>query len=299
MSAVMLESKIQKEAATNRLGLKAFLLVLFLTGTGYYLYFFVINANFREVVPNKVYRSAQPSPNHLRKWAGRYGIKTVINLRGSSEKEIEQEQSTADELGVKLVSIHLSGKRLATTSELTELIDALESAETSVLLHCKSGVDRTGTASALAAMVIGNVDYNRAKWQAYVAPGPWKRKDFSKRRPNYIHNYAHISDFFKLYENYCQRERLDTDNWQQLKHWAIKMEPSENNNYKITYSYFPLFSEGKRFFPIWKLTRDTYIQFTVELLIIFFLVIFIYHKLSGNKSQAHNRDQVMVDERQV
>jgi len=301
MSAVMLESKIQKEAATNRLGVKAFLFLLILTGIGYYLFFFVIKANFREVVPNKVYRSAQPSPKHLRKWVMRYGIKTVINLRGSSEKVIEQEQSTADELGVKLVSIHLSGKRLATTSELAELIDALEKAETPVLLHCKSGVDRTGTASALAAMVIGNVDYNRAKWQAYVAPGPWKRKDFSKRRPNYIHNYAHISDFFKLYENYCQRERLDTNNWQQLKRWAIEMEPLEVNNieYKVTYSYFPLFGEGKRFFPIWKLTRGAYIQFTVELLIIFFLVIFIYHKLSEKESQAHNRNQAMVDERQV
>jgi len=223
----------------------------------------------------------------------------VINLRGSSEKEIEREQSVADELGVKFVSIYLSGKRLATVSELSELISALENAETPVLLHCRSGIDRAGMASALAAMVIGNVDYSMAKWQAYVAPGPWKRKDFSKRRPNYIHNYAHISDFFKLYENYCRRKRFDTNNWQQLRSWAIEMEPSEYNNieYKLTYSYFPLFSEGKRFFPVWKLTRDAYIQFTVELLIISFLIIFICHKLSKKEGQAHNKNRAMVDEK--
>lgn len=297
----MPENETQKKTATNRFGLKFLMLLMILTGIGYYLFFFVINANFREVVPNKVYRSAQPSPNHLKKWVPKYGIKTVINLRGSSEKEIEQEQSTADELGVKFVSIYLSSKRLATTSELAELIGALENAETPILLHCKSGIERAGVASALAAMVIGNVNYNEAKRQAYVTPGPWKRKDFSKRRPNYIHNYAHISDFFKLYESYCRREKLDTNNWQQLKRWAIEMEPLEANNieYKLTYSYFPLFSEGKRFFPVWKLIRDAYIQFTVELLIIFFLVVFICHKLSENKSRVHNDNQAMVEERQV
>jgi protein tyrosine phosphatase (PTP) superfamily phosphohydrolase (DUF442 family) len=286
----MPENETQRKTATNRFGLKVLISLMILTGIGYYVIFFVINANFREVVPDKVYRSAQPTPGHLKKWVRRYGIKTVINLRGSSEKEIEQEQSTADELGVKFVSIPLSSRRLATASELSELIIALENAETPFLLHCKAGVDRAGTACALAAMVIGNVDYNKAKWQAYVAPGPWKRKDFSKRRPDYIHNYAHISDFFKLYESYCRRQRVDTNNWQRLRRWAIEMEPSEDNNieYKFTCSYFPLFGEGKRFFPVWKITRDAYIQFIAELLIISFLVIFICHKLSGNKSPAHN-----------
>jgi protein tyrosine phosphatase (PTP) superfamily phosphohydrolase (DUF442 family) len=226
----MRKNETHREAAAKRVGLKAVLFLMTLAGIGYFLFLFVINANFREVVPNKVYRSGQPSPNHLRKWVTKYGIKTVINLRGSSEKEIEQEQLTADELGVKFVSIYLSGKRLATTSELADLIDALENAETPVLLHCRSGIDRSGMAGALAAMVIGNVDYDEAKWQAYVAPGPWKRKDYSSRRPNYIHNYAHISDFFKLYESYCRRERLDSNNWQQLKRWALETGPLGADN---------------------------------------------------------------------
>jgi protein tyrosine phosphatase (PTP) superfamily phosphohydrolase (DUF442 family) len=295
----MRKNETHRKVEAKRVGLKVVLSLMILAGIGYFLFLFVINVNFREVVPNKVYRSGQPSPNRLRKWVTKYGIKTVINLRGSSEKEIEQEQLTADELGVKFVSIYLSGKRLATTSELADLIDALENAETPVLLHCRSGIDRSGMAGALAAMVIGNVDYDEAKWQAYVAPGPWKRKDYSSRRPNYIHNYAHISDFFKLYESYCRRERLDSNNWQQLKRWALETGPlgADNVEYKLTYSYFPLLSKGKRFFPVWKFIRDTYVQFILELLIIFSLVVFIYHKLLANKSRAHNDNKTTVDER--
>jgi len=291
MVALMNKDGIKRTAGNKRFGLKGFVILLTLAGTGYYLFFFVINANFREVVANKVYRSAQPSPEHLRKWVKRYGIKTVINLRGSGVEEIKQEQSTADELGVKLVSIRLSSRRIATAGELAELIGALENAETPVLLHCMSGTDRAGTAGALAAMAIGNVDYNKAKWQAYVPPGPWKRKDFSKRRPLYHYNYAHISDIFKLYESYCKHNKLGTNNWQQFKHWAIEMNPSEDKNieYKLTYSYFPLFREGKRFLPILKLAREAYIQFAIELLTISIFVIFIHRRVTGNKNREYNR----------
>lgn len=295
MGTVMRENEAQKKTGAKKFGLKALLFWLILAGAGYYLVFFVINANFREVVANKVYRSAQPSPKHLRKWVERYGIKTVINLRGSSEKVIEQEQSTADELGLNLVSIHLSGKRLATSAEMAELIDALEKAETPVLLHCESGIDRSGMASALAAMFIGNIDYNKAKRQAYVTPGPWKRKDFSKRRADYIHNYAHISDIFKLYERHCKQEGLDTNNRQHFKYWATRLNPSEDSNteYKFTCSYFPMFSEGKHFFPVRTLVRGAYIQFAAEAGIILFLAVFAYHKLS--KKQVH---KAMLDEKQ-
>ena len=203
----------------------------------------------------------------------------------------------ADELGIKLVSIYLSGKRLATKSELSQLIDAIESTETPILLHCRSGIDRAGTASAMAAMAIGNIDYKKAKQQAYVAPGPWKRKDYSKRRADYIHNYAHISDIFKFYESYCEQKKLDTNNWQQFKCWAVEMNPSEDKKvqYKSTYSYFPLFQQGKRFFPIRKLVRQAYIQFALELLIISLFLIVIHRRMTHNKNQAHNEKTNYVE----
>src|ERR671922_1591104 len=42
----------------------------------------VFGPNFHAVVPGAVYRCAQPSGPRLERWVRRYGIRTVVNLRG-------------------------------------------------------------------------------------------------------------------------------------------------------------------------------------------------------------------------
>lgn len=185
---------------------------------GFCLFFFEVRSNFRVVVPQKVYRSAQPSNAQIKEWVGCYGIKTLINLRGDAGRVTVEEQATADELGIKMVSLRISSKRLPARYKLVELIRMIETAEPPVLIHCRSGIDRAGTASVLAAMAIGKVDYDTAKWQSYVPPGPWKRKRYHNRI--YFHDYLHISDVFKFYEKYCRSNGLDVNNWQQFKQWV-------------------------------------------------------------------------------
>lgn len=186
---------------------------------GYYLVFVEARGNLHEVVSQKVYRSAQPSPEVLKRWVRQYNIRTIINLRGDAGKVIEDERKLADQLGIMTISIPFSAYRLPSTDSLVELIRAIETAELPLLIHCRAGVDRAGTASTLAAMAIGKVDYDTAKWQAYVAPGPWKRKRLGYRNP--ADQYIHISDMFKLYEGYCKRNNLKTNRWQQFRQWAI------------------------------------------------------------------------------
>ncbi len=244
---------------------------------GYYLYSFIINANLKEVVPGKVYRSAQPSEALLVKWSKKYGIKTIINLRAENPKDTGREKIVAQDLGIKLITLNLSGNRLITSSELVNLINVLQTAQTPLLLHCKSGVDRSGFASMLAAMVIGHTNFDEARNQAYVPPGPWKRRDFSKRRADYVYSYAHISDTFRLYENYCEKNNLDKNYCSQFELWAKGLPPMEKMdiNYNIEYSYFPFLKDkGKHFFPIYKLLKGAYVQFSIEILII---VLLIYH----------------------
>jgi protein tyrosine phosphatase (PTP) superfamily phosphohydrolase (DUF442 family) len=194
-------------------------LLLLISVSGSLLAYTLFNGNFEEVVPNKVYRSAQPTEEQLRKWTEQYGIKTIINLRGEDKKEIKDEQVTAKELGIEMISINISSRRLTAKFLLIELIEAIENSKKPVLLHCHSGIDRAGTASAFAAMAIGDIDYEKAKWQAYVAPGPWKRKKFDNRKyPDY---YGHISDVLKLYEHYCSDNNLQTGDWRQFKQWIL------------------------------------------------------------------------------
>lgn len=196
------------------------LFVILAISTIYYLVSFVANGNFREVVSQKVYRSAQPSPEQLENWIKLYEIKTVINLRGDLGKATEDLQESVDKLGVAMISIPFSAYKLPQTDSLTELIQTIEKSKLPILIHCRHGIDRTGTVSAMAAMAIGNTNYDIAKWQAYVVPGPWKRKNLNNH--DYEYSYVHISDIFIFYERYCKQNNIKTNGWQQFKKWAIQ-----------------------------------------------------------------------------
>ncbi len=189
---------------------------------GIYLFFFQVRSNFRSVVPQKVYRSAQPTLAQLEEWVARYGIKTVINLRGDESEIIAKEKALLDELGVKMLSLRLSSKRLPARFILLNLMDMIEKAQPPMLIHCRSGIDRAGTASTLAAMAVGHCDYKTARWQSYVPPGPWKRKKYKRRL--YFHDYLHISDIFKFYENYRRNNSSNANDWQQFKNWVKKTD---------------------------------------------------------------------------
>ena len=265
------------------------LIVLFiiLCGAGYYYFNFIVNANLREVVPGKVYRSAQPSENQLKKIIKEYGIKTVINLRAKKTKDYEKEKLVTDQFGIKFVRMDLSRSKLVPTSELQRLVEVLETAQTPVLLHCKSGVDRSGFVSALAAMAIGHEDFNVAKWQAYAPPGPQKRKDFSKIRADYLYNYVHISDTLKLYEDFCRQNNRNENDWNQFVQWVNELPPTESHGityYKPVYSYFPFMGENKHFIPIWKLLKESYLQFSIEILIVILLIYYTKFCLKSMKS---------------
>ena len=56
-------------------------------GQGYYNR--NVLGNFREVLPGQVYRSAQPTPEQLRRWTSQYGLKSVLNLRGTQTADFE------------------------------------------------------------------------------------------------------------------------------------------------------------------------------------------------------------------
>ena len=176
-------SDIQTDKPTKsvKLRLYSIVLLLLISVSGSLLAYSSINGNFEEVVPREVYRSAQPTDEQLRQWAKQYGIRTIINLRGDDEKEVEDEEATAKELGIEMISFHLSSRRLPAKYLLIELIESIETSKKPILLHCHSGIDRAGTASAIAAMVIGNIDYEEAKSLADEISRMSRLKDIEKR----------------------------------------------------------------------------------------------------------------------
>ena len=122
----------------------------------WWFYFYILDhgllrtfyQNYHSVDQN-VYRSAQPSHALLKRFA-ESGGKTVLSLRGCTTAPYwYMEQESCSRLGLKLANIPLSATSPPDINRLKELIDFLGRCEKPLLIHCKSGADR----SALGAFV--------------------------------------------------------------------------------------------------------------------------------------------------
>jgi uncharacterized protein (TIGR01244 family) len=111
-------------------------------------------ANLREVDPGRFYRSGQLGPEQLREAIEALGLRTVINLRGYDQRPEWHvaETAVARAAGVAHHDVHLSARHLPRPREVARLLALYREAERPILVHCDSGADRAGEASALYAM---------------------------------------------------------------------------------------------------------------------------------------------------
>ncbi len=129
-------------------------------------------ANFHEIAPG-IFRSAQPSPEQLRRWHARHGFRTVLNIRAPAphESHFRLEQEICDQLGIRHVLLPGFGSRdLPDRSSLLTALDLLPSLERPVLLHCKSGADRAGIISALCLHALFRIPVREAAGQLRLWP---------------------------------------------------------------------------------------------------------------------------------
>lgn len=104
--------------------------------------------NFGQV-GDGVYRSNHPDHTRLEKYK-KDGIKAILNLRGKGVRApylFEEESCKA--LDLELVSIPLHARAPAKREHLLNLFEVFDTIPRPFVLHCKSGADRAGLASAL------------------------------------------------------------------------------------------------------------------------------------------------------
>ena len=120
--------------------------------------------NSAKVAPG-VFRANQPSPNRIITWAD-LGIKTIINLRGSSNHgSYFLELQKCKDLGINLIDHPLYATRLADAHELLSLDTLFKNVQYPILLHCKSGADRAGLASVLYHLFVLDTPFPIARKQ--------------------------------------------------------------------------------------------------------------------------------------
>ena len=98
--------------------------------------------NFHQV-DEHVYRGAQPSGQGFDGLA-KFGIKTVIDLRGEKSEEPEVQRA-----GMHYVRLAWSGFKAPADSQIAAVLSLLnDKSAWPVFVHCRRGADRTGTAIA-------------------------------------------------------------------------------------------------------------------------------------------------------
>jgi protein tyrosine phosphatase (PTP) superfamily phosphohydrolase (DUF442 family) len=156
--------------------------------------------NFHEVIPGQLYRSGQMSAAHLQAVVETNGIRTIVNLRGANPGEAwyRYELEAAQSSGLVHIDLPIDSV-FPTKDELRELMQVIETCPKPVLLHCQSGIDRTGIASALACLLLEDpytpeLALGQLTWQYGCLPG-------SKSRKN-------TRDFLLAYETWLETHHL-------------------------------------------------------------------------------------------
>lgn len=100
-------------------------------------------------VTDELWRAGQLLPHSFAIWRRR-GIRTVLNLRGRVKFATwVLAKQAAERQGLQYLDFGLRSRALPSREELLGLLDLLDRAAYPILLHCKSGSDRTGLAAGI------------------------------------------------------------------------------------------------------------------------------------------------------
>jgi len=175
MNQAALPSRKAKAWLRRILTVLAVLIGALLAYAGYMIH----NANFHTIVNGEAYRSGQMEAAQLSRVIQEYGIKSIINLRGTTDAPAlyQGEMETAKRLGAQHYDFSLSATNEITVPQMDEIIRTLREAPKPVLIHCQAGSDRTGLISALYCLTLkgetpAQADRQLSVWYGHVPQIP-------------------------------------------------------------------------------------------------------------------------------
>ncbi len=118
--------------------------------------FRVLWENWAEVVPGRLYRSNHPTPARLAAAVRRFGLRTLINLRGYRQCGSDAlSRDAAARLGLAHVDMAFESRGAPHRDRILRFAGLYRGLETPALMHCKSGADRAGLAAGLVVLMEG------------------------------------------------------------------------------------------------------------------------------------------------
>ena len=111
-----------------------------------------LRVRFRNLhrISEEMFRANQPSPEHIKRYAKELGLKTILNLRGTSPRgHYVLEKEACERHGIKLVDFQVFSREIPQPAAILETKTLFDSIVYPALMHCKSGADRAGIMAVL------------------------------------------------------------------------------------------------------------------------------------------------------
>ena len=138
--------------------------------------YFFIYGNFHKVDAN-AYRSGQLFFFNLF-YLKIFGIKSILNLRKirrhKNKKWYKDEIAIANKLNIEMHEYPIGDRELISIDDMNNIVNIIKNAPKPILIHCKTGADRTSLATALYHYAINN-DKDKAYRSLSIIYGhfPW------------------------------------------------------------------------------------------------------------------------------
>jgi protein tyrosine/serine phosphatase len=153
-------------------------------------------SNFAEVVPGKLYRCNHPTPGRLAALKHRYGLKTLINLRGHRQCGSDAlSREAAEGLGLIHIDMAFESRGAPHRDRILRFAEIYRHLQRPALMHCKSGADRAGLAAGLAILFEGGTAAQA------LAQLSWRFGHFSRARTGIL------DAFFRLYAQQGEEQK--------------------------------------------------------------------------------------------
>jgi protein tyrosine phosphatase (PTP) superfamily phosphohydrolase (DUF442 family) len=190
----------RRKTRARKIGIAAVtaLLLLAVGASLFFLHRGVLIFYPREISPG-IYRATQPFEWQLRTWSRAAGLRSVVNLRGPNVNSawFQKQRRLVDDLGIEQVDLHFETFEYPPLLETRWFLHALDELPRPLLMHCRSGIDRSGWASAIVLLLDG-VPLDEA-----VRELSWRNAHLCRIETCPLH------DFFALYRNWLDRHGRD------------------------------------------------------------------------------------------
>jgi protein tyrosine phosphatase (PTP) superfamily phosphohydrolase (DUF442 family) len=155
--------------------------------------FRLVWTNWAEVIPGKLYRSNHPTPARLEAATRRFGLRTLINLRGHRQCGSDAlSRDAAARLGLIHIDMAFESRGAPHRERILRFHKIWLTLQAPALIHCKSGADRAGLAAGLAILFEGGT---AAEAESQLG---WRYGHFSRSRTGIL------DAFFRLYRSQAE-----------------------------------------------------------------------------------------------